>query len=243
MGTELEGGIRTTSASSVEPGFGPMPVACPPTGHDRHRLRRDRGKWGLSLLIAAWVGLVGATCWAMFAYDFEREPGGSGRMVACWPAGSQIATVPGRPTLLMFLHPKCPCSRASLAELDRIWVLHNDQNKLSPHLVIVATVPPDEPSDWLSTWTMQRSQEISGATMYVDRGGHEAQRFGATTSGTVMWFDADGQCRYAGGITSSRGHEGGNIGRDSVEQLLRGETPSETRMPALGCRLCLPEAT
>lgn len=219
-----------------------MPAACPPTGPDRQTLRRHRGKWGLTLLIAVWVGLVGATCWAMFAYEFERESGGSGRMVTRWPAGSQIAKVPGRPTLLMFLHPQCPCSRASMAELDRIWVLHDEQSKLSPHLVVVATVPPDEPSDWLSTWTMQRAKEMPGATVYVDRDGREAQRFGATTSGTVMWFDADGRCRYAGGITASRGHEGGNIGRDSVEQLLRGENPSETRMPALGCRLCLPKS-
>jgi len=178
----------------------------------------------------------------MIAYEFKRESASAERMVTHWPADSQIVTTPGRPTLLLFLHPKCPCSRASLAEMERIWVQQNDQNEFSPQLVVVATVPPDQPSDWLSTSTVEQAERLSGARLVVDPDGREAQRFGATTSGTVMWFDAEGNCLYAGGITSGRGHEGSNVGRDCLEQLMRGQTPSEKSLPALGCRLCLPES-
>ena len=234
MGTEPGGDTLLKS--------GPMSAAQPAVHNARPALLPPRQGVGLTLLIVAWAILVGITCWAMFAYEFEREPGGSGNAVAHWPADAQIARTPGRPTLLLFLHPKCPCSRASLAELERIWVLQNDQNIHTPQLVVVATVPPDESDDWLATDTVEQALRLPGAQLVADPGGREAQRFGATTSGTVMWFDPEGKCLYAGGITSGRGHEGSNVGRDCLEQLMRGELPSQKGMPALGCRLCLPDA-
>lgn len=219
-----------------------MLTVYPSTSSVWQTLRQLRGRWGLTLLISVWGVLVGIAVWSMFTYEFADEYGYAGQMVTHWPADTHIAPAPGRPTLLLFLHPKCPCSRATLAEMERTWVLQNKPDEFSPQLVVVATVPPDQPNDWLTTDIVEQARRLSGAKLVVDPGGREAQRFGATTSGTVMWFDADGKCLYAGGITSSRGHEGGNVGRDCVEQLMRGEAPSETRMPALGCRLCLPDA-
>lgn len=203
--------------------------------------RRTRAGMGLTLLIIAWGLLVGLLCWALLAYSFKREMPTAGGAVAHWPTGTSIAPDSDRPTLLVFLHPKCPCSRATLAELERIWVLHNEQDKASPRMVFVVPVPPEEPSDWLTTGTVEQAKQMQDATLVVDPGGVEAQRFGATTSGTVMWFDPEGRSLYAGGITWGRGHEGGNAGRDSVEQLMRGETPTEQNLPAFGCRLCLPD--
>ena len=37
-----------------------------------------------------------------------------------WPPSSQIPLDQTSPTLLLFLHPRCPCSRSSLAELERL---------------------------------------------------------------------------------------------------------------------------
>jgi hypothetical protein len=203
-------------------------------------VRRFRAGIGLSLLVIAWGLLVAALCWVLVADTFKRDARAAGEHVAHWPADTSLPTSPGRPTLLVFLHPKCPCSRATLAELERIWVLDNEENKSSPRLVVDVPVPYDVPSDWLSTPTVEQVKRLPGATVVFDPDGEEAARFGATTSGTVMWFDPSGRCLYAGGITWGRGHEGANVGRDSVEQLMRGEAPAETHLPALGCRLCLP---
>jgi hypothetical protein len=234
LGTKIEAGNR--------PDSGPMPTLQEPTLSAWQTLRRSRQGLGLTLLIAAWGGLVVILCLLMFAYEFKHDLVDSERLVTHWPSDTQITTSPGRPTLLLFLHPKCPCSRASLAEMERIWVLENEQSKDTPQLVVVATVPPDEPNDWLTTGTVEQSRRLAGAEFVVDPGGREAQRFGATTSGTVMWFDAAGNCLYAGGLTSGRGHEGGNVGRDCLEQLMRGEAPTATGLPAFGCRLCLPDS-
>jgi hypothetical protein len=202
--------------------------------------RQHRAGLGLTLLIAAWVLLVGFLCWALVAYSFKRDAKG-GEAVAHWPVGTSLPTTPGRPTMLVFLHPKCPCSRATMSELERIWVLHSEQDKSSARLEFVVPVPPDAANDWLSTDTVEQAKRLDGATLVFDPGGVEAKRFGAIASGTVMWFDPAGDCLYAGGVTDGRGHEGGNAGRDSVEQLMRGEAPSEQSLPAFGCRLCLPE--
>jgi hypothetical protein len=55
-----------------------------------------------------------------------------------------------------------------------------------------------------------------------------------------MWFTSDGKCLYTGGITTSRGHEGDNVGLDSLVELLNGRQATGGGVPAMGCRLCLP---
>jgi hypothetical protein len=202
--------------------------------------RPSRQNVWLTLLISAWTVLVGISTWMMYAYSFEGSFADLSGVVTRWPSDTAIVPTPGRPTLVLFLHPKCPCSRATLAELERIWVQNDEQSENSPKLIVVATVPADAPNDWLTTDTVEKAERLAGATLVVDADGREAQCFGAVTSGTVMWFDAQGKLQYAGGITSGRGHEGANVGRDCVEQLLHGQTPPARGLPAFGCRLCLP---
>jgi hypothetical protein len=110
----------------------------------------------------------------------------------------------------------------------------------APELIVDATVPETADTSWSDTDTMALAKKLDGARVFVDRDGVEAARFGATTSGTVMLFDASGIRLYAGGITGSRGHEGANAGRDCLEQLLRGSSHAARQIPTFGCRLCLP---
>jgi hypothetical protein len=56
-----------------------------------------------------------------------------------------------------------------------------------------------------------------------------------------MLYDAEGTCRYAGGITIARGHEGDNAGRLALLKILEGDLNAPVTFPAFGCRLCLPE--
>ena len=72
--------------------------------------------------------LTGATVlWLVgVAYGIERmsryalTPAVQQPLVTIWPAMSSISRVPGRTTLVMFVHPQCPCTRASLSELEQI---------------------------------------------------------------------------------------------------------------------------
>lgn len=198
-------------------------------------------KLWLPLAILAWAGAVGISWQMLLNYGFKSEPANPEATSLRWPSGTGLKIAPNRPTVLFFVHPRCPCTRASLAELERLWVLREAMASRSPQLIVVVTVPPDASPDWLTTRTVERASSLPGATLAMDPEGREAQRFGASTSGTVMWFDAEGDCRYAGGLTASRGHEGENLGRANLERLLRGGPRLAGSVPALGCRLCLPE--
>src|SRR5688572_17630282 len=72
----------------------------------------------LGLLIAAWAVGVGAGIWVLWAY--ANRPGPAGAAAASWPADSALRPDPSRPTMIMFIHPECPCSRASIEELNRL---------------------------------------------------------------------------------------------------------------------------
>lgn len=206
-----------------------------------HLVGALRRKLWLPLAILAWAGAVGISWRMILDYGLKGEQVRPEATSLQWPSDTSLAIAPSRPTVLFFVHPKCPCTRASLAELERLWVLRDAVANHSPQLIVVVTVPPGASSDWLTTRTVERASNLSGATLAIDPEGREAQRFGASTSGTVMWFDAAGECRYAGGLTASRGHEGDNLGRASLERLLCGATKPVGSIPALGCKLCLPE--
>jgi hypothetical protein len=190
--------------------------------------------------VVFWTVLLAIFWWYVSAYDFQESmatPSGD----AQWPADSRIDAALGRDTILFFLHPKCPCSSASLAEMERLLIPPDGEPGSLPQVVVVATLPDTDSPEWLNTRTMDQARRLPGVTLYLDRDGREAARFGATASGTVMWFDAQGRRLYAGGITFARGHEGANVGRDRLAMLIHGSRNAEEGIPAFGCTLCLPQ--
>ena len=67
--------------------------------------------WGLgAVLIVISLAMVGLV-------RYKGQAGVANGAPARWPAPSRIELIPGQPTLALFAHPKCPCTRASLAEL------------------------------------------------------------------------------------------------------------------------------
>ena len=186
--------------------------------------------------VAVW-GLVLAAGWSsLTAYGFRCEVASEGTP-AKWPAGSRIARCADRRLLVVFLHPKCPCSHATISELERMLVPQLHDADRGPDVAIVACMPPALTDPWLRTSLMQRAARLPRAKVYADAGGVEAARFAATTSGEIVLVGAGGERLYAGGVTQSRGHVGGNVGADTVARLLRGESETGVALPALGCRL------
>jgi hypothetical protein len=70
--------------------------------------------------------VVGVVWVAAIAFGFNRlwayagTPAPQGTAPAEWPASSRLARVDGRPTIVMFAHPQCPCSRATVTELEKL---------------------------------------------------------------------------------------------------------------------------
>ena len=134
----------------------------------------------------------------------------------------------------MFAHPRCPCTRASLEELNHL--LSQCQGKISPHVVFFE--PETQPSDWLDTSLVKSAKAIPGLMVETDRAGAAAKLFGAETSGYVVLYGPDHQLLFHGGITASRGHAGDNAGVSSILSLLANNRETPTRQThVFGCRL------
>src|SRR5262245_8637669 len=96
----------------------------------------------LTLAILLWLAAVALVWWSFLGFDYSGSAAPLNPVSAAWPANTGLTVVRDRPTVLFFMHPKCPCTRASVAELERLWMLRDDRNlQRSPRLVVVATVP------------------------------------------------------------------------------------------------------
>ena len=165
---------------------------------------------------------------------YANTPGPAGFSPAAWPVAASLAPRAGRSTLLLFAHPGCPCTTASIAELSRIMaVAHTKMDA-----VVYFVLPAGAPGDWRENSLWDAAALIPGVRAAADPEGAEARRFGARTSGQSLVYDASGQLVFSGGITAARGHEGDSDGRAAILKLASGEAPARTFVtPVFGCIL------
>lgn len=182
-----------------------------------------------------WACAVGAGLVQLWTY--ETRPGVDATAPGRWPEGTALPAPSARPTLVLFLHPQCTCSRATVAELARLRARIGTGADL--HVVMLA--PIGMPEGWTHTALWDAAAAIPGVTVHDDADGTEAARFGAATSGQALLYGRDRHLLFAGGITASRGHEGDNAGRDAVEQLIRTGHAARAWTHVFGCSLFAPE--
>src|SRR6266516_3119417 len=70
------------------------------------------------LCAVLWLLAVGAGIRILARYD--STPGNRGPSPVLWPSETTLQRDSTRATLVMVLHPRCPCSRASLGELAEL---------------------------------------------------------------------------------------------------------------------------
>jgi hypothetical protein len=182
--------------------------------------------------VAVWVILV-AVC-GHWIWNFQTSAGECGDTPSSWPVGSSLSPVGDRNTLVMFVHPKCPCTRESLSELNII--MNADAGRAA---ALIAFLKPDGvDAGWERTASWDAAGAIPNADRFVDRNGSEASRFGVRTSGHVLVYDPGGHLRFSGGITDSRGHAGDNMGRRMVRDALADDgSGGRFDHPVYGCPL------
>lgn len=164
---------------------------------------------------------------------YENTPGVSAKPLGLWPAESKIRLAPDRATLVMLVHPHCPCTRASLGELAVL--MTQSQGRLSAYVLFLK--PEGFTDDWEKTDLWRSAEGIPGVKPIVDYDGVEASRFNATTSGQTFLFAAEGNLLFSGGITITRGHAGDNAGRSAIVSLLNTRVVEQTETPVFGCPL------
>lgn len=186
----------------------------------------------VGLAVLGWVTSVAAGFAAFMNY--EATSGIPARSGASWPADTRLERVPGRYSLVMVAHPRCPCTRASLEALHELSL----QCASRVAIDVVFWMPHEAGSDWVDTPLCRQAMAIPGARLHQDLSGVEAQRFGAATSGQVLVYDETGKCVFRGGITTARGKFGDSDGAHAIRQLINHQSIMHTQTPVFGCPLC-----
>jgi hypothetical protein len=179
----------------------------------------------------AWaLVLAGGFVWLL---SYQMRAGAPAAAPDHWPAEAGLSLDPARSNLVMFAHPRCPCSEASLEELKI--VLTRGREEIKATLCFIT--PEGVPADWTQTSLVRAARDIPGLNVVVDRDGSIAAKFGALTSGQILMYDGRGERVFAGGITPARGHVGENRGRALVLALARNEVCGSGPTPVFGCAL------
>jgi len=190
--------------------------------------RRSRVVW---VLAAVWIVAVVAGLSVLWSY--ENTPGAAAQAPAQWPVESGLQRATDGPTLILFAHPQCTCTRASLGEFQEILARATRR----PRTYVVFLKPIGFGVDWEKTDLWRTATSLPGVTVIRDDEGVEATRFGVITSGQTMLFDESGALLFSGGITGARGHAGDNAGRASLVALLNHSKTDLSLTSVFGCPL------
>src|SRR6185436_20637704 len=97
-------------------------------------------------------------------WRYKSTAGAEAATLARWPSASHVVPAPDRPTLVLFAHPKCPCTRASLAELRGV------VSRFGPRIrtVVVFLHPKGAPRSWSQTDTWRDATSMEGVLVLED---------------------------------------------------------------------------
>lgn len=174
-----------------------------------------------------WACVMGLGLFGLDSYSLIAGP--RGVAPAQWPA--ELGPLEPGLNLVVYAHPHCPCTRATLWEAAELVAAAKGQ--LTSQVLFYT--PLDQPESWVQGDLWDIAAETPHTTPRIDLDGHWAEAHGAKTSGHCRVYDASGALVFDGGLTASRGHQGLSVGKDAVRALLQNHQPSETTTPVYGC--------
>jgi hypothetical protein len=183
------------------------------------------------LLIVIWTLGVGGGFWALIGYQYQSQ----GNLLAksLWPEDTMLERNRGGPTLLLFFHPRCPCSQATLSEFERMQ--RHLSSKAKVFMLFIQASGTGE--SWVQTNLWRRARRLLQVVVKRDAGGQEAYRFGARCSGQALLFNGAGELVFSGGLTASRSHEGHNYGVSKLLNAIDRTPGKRVQFPVFGCPL------
>lgn len=194
----------------------------------RHSSRTPTAR--VRFALGLWAASVAGGLIALNVYS--ATPGSTAENTATWPSDAGLTRTDGRPVLVVTLHPRCPCSRATVSELNKLMTRLVDRLD-----VYVLFVHDAEDSSWVDSDLYVAAGRIPGVQTRGDRAGRISARLRASTSGSALLFDGRGEHRFSGGLTPGRGHEGDSVGAQQIVRLVEGEAPRAARSAVYGCEL------
>jgi hypothetical protein len=179
------------------------------------------------LVAALWAGGLVAAWGALL--DHAYQPAKTAAVIA--PQTKIESGVGYR--VLLFAHPLCPCTRATLHELNETIT------RIAPatHVQVVFVTAGLDPKSIERSALETLARELPNVDVQFDNTGDVARTYGATVSGEVVAFNPAGDLIFQGGITPARGHQGDALGQQQLEQLVTGKSNDFCAAPVYGCRL------
>lgn len=166
---------------------------------------------------------------------YERTPASANAGPLVWP-GLGLPRGAGH-TLVVSIHPQCPCTRATVEELAVI-----NTHCPSLHMDLLFIKPQGMRDSWLKSDTWSKAQKFPRCSVIADEDGHLSAAMHALSSGQANLYDPRGHLIYSGGITAGRGHVGDNAGVESILALANGNRAEQNRRPVFGCPLFAPSS-
>jgi hypothetical protein len=163
---------------------------------------------------------------------FESTPGMAASAPRAWPASTTVSRTPGAWSLVMLVHPHCSCSRASVQELGAIV----EKAPRDVQTTVLVYRPREMAAGWERTGVYDAATRVRRARVLIDDDGVEARAFGGFTSGQTFLYGDRGRLRFAGGVTSLRGHAGLNRGRVDVIRIAN-QRGGDGSHPVFGCAI------
>ncbi|MGH7941332.1 MAG: hypothetical protein ACREFR_09700 [Limisphaerales bacterium] len=182
-------------------------------------------------LYALWLFAIGTATVSIL--DYENASGSVGSAPEQWVFGTPVPLDPTRDTLILFAHPRCPCTRATLEDLNR--VLAQSNGRIAAHVLFFS--PAHYPANWAHTELWRSAAAIPGVTVGEDTDNALAREYGAATSGYVLLYNPRGELLFRGGITGSGDHDGDNVAERAIISLATGGSATGTQTPVYGCSL------
>jgi len=192
--------------------------------------------WRWSLVVG-WLSLVTAGFVALHAY--KATAGAIPAAATRVPKAMLAEQNPRGLTLVMFAHPKCPCTRASLDELA---VILARNPTLIPAQVVFAK-PLGSDDLWLQDRLVRKAQQMTGVHVKWDEAQQLATQLDVSTSGHVLIYNRAGDVLFSGGITNLRGHAGWSSGHSAILAVADKKAPALPSTPVFGCGLCAQRTT
>lgn len=178
-------------------------------------------------LPAAAIAIV--LCWWSL-FRFGATPGAQSQAPDRLPSSAPFHAG-SAPLLLVFVHPGCSCTHATLEELDETVAGYSKPLQVA---LVVYHSGAMEKAGLMQGFTPQHWLHRDFHVV-MDEKGSLSRLFGAETSGEVVLYGRNGQLLFQGGVTPERAHVGASKGRDALEQALYRENRQSGMTRVFGC--------